>query len=293
MRQAATAGNWEAQRDLALMLEEEEEGGEAEAAVWYARAAEAGCPTSANNLGSMYWRGDIVPRDPQRAATLFQQAVSAGSVSACNNLGVCYEDGDGVERDMTRATELYAKAAGAGHPGATLNLAYARVREGRVREAADLYATCSERDGSTEATHCLAHITEYAECSHELGGLDAAIALYRRAAEGGNARSQHRLAAYLYDNGDARNALMWYHRAASGRDADALNALGVIAEHGLCGTAPDPELALQMYRRAAAEGSVDAEDNIVSLEEALCRRALDSGFIEAPPAAPLPSLGAV
>lgn len=56
------------------------------------------------------------------------------------------------------------------------------------------------------------------------------------------------------DDGDQRQALHWFERAAVGGNLMAVNMVGRCLEHGWGVDAPDPERAAEWYRRAAEHG---------------------------------------
>jgi hypothetical protein len=87
---------------------------------------EAACaanePQSCYELAKMVAKGDGVPKDPARAATLYQTACDGGVLAACSNLGAVYAVGDGVAQDATKAVALYKRACDGGYATACLNL---------------------------------------------------------------------------------------------------------------------------------------------------------------------------
>ncbi len=81
-----------------------------------AARCDGGQSNACYRLGLLLARGDGVPRDPARAATLFEKVCAAGERRACVDLALAYEKGDGVPRDATRATAMLAEACAAGEP---------------------------------------------------------------------------------------------------------------------------------------------------------------------------------
>lgn len=115
----------------------------AEAAKWYARAAEQGQEEAQLKLAELYYQGDGIGEDHDKAAELLKpladkgngkaelrmyhltdsmeeslgwlrRAVEHGSAAAAYRLGCCYEEGIDVEQDMAKAFELYKKGAEGG-----------------------------------------------------------------------------------------------------------------------------------------------------------------------------------
>lgn len=82
-----------------------------QAAEWYAKSADLGNLDAQVELAKMYFNGEGVTQDLQKALELFQKAANAGHSTAQNNLGYMYRLGKGVEQDYTKAIEWYLKAA--------------------------------------------------------------------------------------------------------------------------------------------------------------------------------------
>ena len=66
------------------------------------------------NLGSMYEKGNGVPRDSRMALDWYRRAAQAGNSSAMYDLGAMYENGEGVPKDRQQAVDWYRKAAALG-----------------------------------------------------------------------------------------------------------------------------------------------------------------------------------
>ena len=67
-----------------------------------------------NNLGFMYYAGDGVPQDFDRARSLYDQACNGGAMRGCSNLGLMYGTGQGVTEDLARALGLFQQACDGG-----------------------------------------------------------------------------------------------------------------------------------------------------------------------------------
>ena len=87
------------------------------------RAAEAGSPAAAFEIGTRFAEGKGVARDLSQAALWYQRAADAGLAPAEYRLGSLYERGQGVAKDEARAVALYQRAAKQGNIGAMHNLA--------------------------------------------------------------------------------------------------------------------------------------------------------------------------
>src|SRR5262249_48928074 len=75
------------------------------------------------HLGMYYLRGEIVPRDLNRAAEHFEQSCNMGVPLGCYNLGTLFDSAASpfLREDFARAAELYQKSCG-GEPRACANL---------------------------------------------------------------------------------------------------------------------------------------------------------------------------
>ena len=78
---------------------------------WLLRAAEAGSPQAAFNVGVMYERGFVVERDSSRAVEWYRRAADSNMPAAKHNLALMLRDGKGAPRDIKRCVELLLSAA--------------------------------------------------------------------------------------------------------------------------------------------------------------------------------------
>ena len=90
---------------------------DAEAALWFERAAEQGEPMAQYNLGASYVEGTGVRKDIATAAKWFRRAADQGVALAQLNLGLLYASGSGVPKDAVEALKwidlaIYALPAG-------------------------------------------------------------------------------------------------------------------------------------------------------------------------------------
>ncbi len=65
-------------------------------------------------LGSLYYGGEGLPRNPARAFALLQRSCSSGWSRGCAGLAECYRDGVGTPADTSRAIEEFDKACQGG-----------------------------------------------------------------------------------------------------------------------------------------------------------------------------------
>ncbi len=84
------------------------------AIVWFRRSAEGGYPAALYELGRMYRAGSGVPRNIFQSLKYLKGALSKGYGEAGLELASIYENGDGVAADAQIAAEYRSKAASLG-----------------------------------------------------------------------------------------------------------------------------------------------------------------------------------
>jgi len=81
---------------------------------FFQSACDRGDGESCFLLGSLYYAGEGVPKDPARAFALFRQSCSSGWWRGCSGLAECYRAGAGTAVDNARAIEGFDQACQAG-----------------------------------------------------------------------------------------------------------------------------------------------------------------------------------
>ncbi len=81
---------------------------------FFQTACDRGDGESCFLLGSLYYAGKSIPKDPVRAFALLQRSCSSGWWRGCSGLGECYRAGVGTAVDNVRAIEEFDKACQAG-----------------------------------------------------------------------------------------------------------------------------------------------------------------------------------
>ena len=84
--------------------------------------AEQGDAAAQAKLGSMYYHGDEVGKDPAMAADWYRKAAEQGNAEAQYSLGILYGYGEGVPRDYEQAFKWFDLAARNGGPSYQLYL---------------------------------------------------------------------------------------------------------------------------------------------------------------------------
>jgi uncharacterized protein len=89
---------------------------------WFRKAADQKLPQAQVNLGLLLVKGEGVTQDRNEAFKQFASAAQSGDNWGVNNLGSMYEMGWGTTKDLAKAKELYGLAAGKGNASAAANL---------------------------------------------------------------------------------------------------------------------------------------------------------------------------
>jgi len=76
---------------------------DAQAVIWYRKAAEQGLALAQNDVAFAYLNGKGVLQDYTQAATWFRKAAEQDNANAQYNLGVLYYTGDGVPQDFSES----------------------------------------------------------------------------------------------------------------------------------------------------------------------------------------------
>jgi TPR repeat protein/S1-C subfamily serine protease len=247
---------------------------EAEAGVWFRRAAEKGHVMAMANIRWMYREGRGVAKDEAEADRWSRQllgwaqpAAAAGDTRAMLMLGGAYKHGYGVAKDAEEAARWLQKARDAlrqasekGDSFAMRRLAWMHRQGGDVvskdeAEALRLFRLAGE-NGDVIAMEQLAR--EYSLGAAGLPKDEAEAARWRkRAAETGDAAAMMEFANALESGRgvpeDKAEAANWYRRAADKGVPDAMWRLGSLYSSG-SGVAQDEAEGAQWYVRAAEFG---------------------------------------
>ncbi|MBX9944814.1 MAG: sel1 repeat family protein [Reyranella sp.] len=272
IQQSADAGSAEGLHRLALVFAHGEGGtprNDARAAELFERAAEKGNRRAQLNLGTLYLRGQGVPRDLIQARAWLEKAAAGGDPYALYALGRAMSEGAAnAPGDQVRAADLYRRAAEKGHPQAAMRYGLL-LGEGigikRDTAAAHRWLVQAQENGVPEATLALGDMLARTPASRDKAAnektLRLAISWYEVAAQGGVPSGQFKLAnAYLAGAGIARDpgqAQLWYGRAAQQGLTEAQNALGIMLITGIAG-ATDPVEGYKWLLVAERGGHPDA-----------------------------------
>ncbi len=230
-------------------------------------AANRGDPAAQNALGVKYSLGeDGLPRDDTKAVEWYQKSASQGYAKAETNLGDMYFFGrGGLDKNYPLAFSWYFKAAQQEFPDAEFRLGFMYEKgfgtDKNIPEAVKYYRSAANA-GYADAENLLGIL--YATGSDGVAQDDkAAVGWYQKAADLGLAKAEKNLGdMYFFGRGvdrDYQQAISWYKKAADQQFADAQFRLGYMYEKGLGTDGPNTQLAMDLYQKAARNGSVEAQ----------------------------------
>ena len=194
---------------------------------WYNEAADQGYAKAQYNLGLMYFYGNGVEQDLEKAFNCFHKAALQGLPEAQLFLGLMYFNGQGVEQDFKEAARWFHAAAEQGLPEAQFNLGGIYFNGQGVEQ-------------------------DFKEAAR----------WFHAAAEQGHAKAQFNLGGmYFNDQGveqDFKEAARWFHAAAEQGLPEAQYNLGRMYFNGQ-GVEKDLEEAVHWFREAARQGLPEAQ----------------------------------
>jgi TPR repeat protein len=208
------------------------------------------------------------PPDFPAAARWAQKAAGTGSSEGEAILAYIHMNAPPPLRDLESAHRLYARSAAGGcaqgHLGYALSLA-TRPPHVDTKDLIVEHLTHAAEAGLPTAQYLLGTFIERGD--HVPRDEQAALDLYRRAAEQGHGAAQCRLGRALLDGhgaaGSRAEAESWLRQAALGGNAEAATVLGEI--HARAGDRPNYIEAAQWFRRAAEAGDAGAARALGSL----------------------------
>ena len=226
-------------------------------------AAEQGDDGGQYELGRMYYDGDGVPKDEAEAFVWFRKAANQGHAEAQYNLGVMYALGEGVSRNDTAAARCFRNASEQGDVGAQALLATMQDQEKviskvDVQDYTPLYTVVSLAAELGDAQAQFFRGIMYEEGKGVPRDREEAVKWYRQAAEQGHVQAQSHLAvSYELGEGvqkDKEEAVKWYRQVAEQGDAEAQYFLGAKYYHGAGGVQQDYAQAMKWFRQVAERG---------------------------------------
>jgi len=117
----ATKKSAEANYQIGQLYEEQKKGKEAQ--LYYKKAIELKSIKALFALATLYYNGELIPKDISKAISLYKKAAQKGDILSNYNLGYIYQHGVGVKRGLKEAFNYYKRAARKGYLDAEYNLA--------------------------------------------------------------------------------------------------------------------------------------------------------------------------
>ncbi|RHZ45835.1 hypothetical protein Glove_646g3 [Diversispora epigaea] len=216
------------------------------------------------SLAEMYFYGQGVEKDTNKAFQIYSKAAEEGSYIALNCMAYSYKNGFGVEKNEEKAFELYLKSAEKGFLVAQFNVG--RCYKGGTGISKDeakgfqwvIKSACA---GNIEAMCNVGYCYE-----NGIGvskDIKEAFKWYLKAAEKEHSISQFNVGNfYKYGYGiniDQMKAFKWYRKAAENGSTDGQYMLGLCFYEGY-GTKKDIVKAFYWLNKAKENGDTDANE---------------------------------
>ncbi len=193
------------------------------AANYYKKATRAGRYDAYWNIASLYYDGQLLPKNKKLALHYYQEGAKHGDESSYSSLGIMYYNGERTPKNKELAFECFKKAAKKGNEVAYVNLARFYLKGEVVKRnpnrAYELYLKVA--DTMKEACFNLALMSiDGIGCEKDI---DKAISYYEKTSMMGDTEAMLAL-GNLYDEGkevakDKLKALHYYQMAADKDDS--------------------------------------------------------------------------
>jgi TPR repeat protein len=269
LNKSAKAGNSDSQYMLGLLLLDRGSARTDSAAVqpamvWFTKAANAGNARAMYQLGTMYYDGELIDANAEKAMLWYKQAIAAGEVQA---LRPYITARDAVFQITNETTQQLRDRSIRGDAAAQHALAsrYLRglgakrdvaVGMAWLRKSADQHFPAAEYDLAIMMMQ-------------QVGKEKDAMALMHRVAVEGFAKAEYALGqAYLQGNGGIEKnegeAIRWNRKAADQALPEAEYAMGFLASEGI-GMSRDDSVANSWFTKAASHGHAEAAFRISTM----------------------------
>lgn len=252
----------------------------------YEQLATAGDAHAQNQLGNLYYRGELYGADYQEAKKWYKKSALQGNMYAQYSLGNLYYHGHGTPRDADKAMFWLHESCQSGYVKACVTQAWLEKKKNGYGEAGHLAKNLpgiGEGAGSRSPSQLTGINAQNPLISPNYvnpatndsgsgppgprGGDDDIISQLEWAALHGDSNAQVSL-GYAYYKGrgvprDYPQARRWYEMAATSGNAVAENRLGNMYYNGH-GVPRDYTAARNWYERAAARGNKFAQFNLAN-----------------------------
>ena len=233
---------------------------------WYGRAAEQGHVEANYAAGFLCYRRKI-QCDFSVRTQWFRAAAEGNHRAAQYILGRSYRNGRGVDEDFIEA-HFWMSRAMLQNEGGAMSSRDKLIEEHMTPEMVSEAEERLEKSLTPDEAGMLRGVEEQAR-----GNSAAAIEIFGRAADGGNAEAQYMLGRLYYGGKgvekDYALAADWYRKAAERGDISAQYRLGYAYEWGR-GVKEDPAEESRWYRMVAEQGNVSV--HYVSAQIFMARR---------------------
>ncbi len=204
--------------------------------------------------------GIDITQNPAAGLSSLRGAAAQKNPVALNNLGVIYWNGEVVEPNMFEAVELFVRAVDLGNREAAANLGLLYFDVGKYSNAVEFLSEAA-KDKHEEAMNLLGQC--YLDGLGAEKDYQQAMAWFSEAAKLGNAEAMKNL-GYMFVIGAGveksyDEALRWLKGAADRGNAKAMYNLGIMHYKGT-GVHKDYRTAAYWVKKAAALGDEDAEE---------------------------------
>jgi TPR repeat protein len=183
-------------------------------AAWIQAAADYGMVEAQAILGQMLLDGAGLPRDPETGLAWFKRAAHADHLMSINMVGRCYENGWGTAPDDVVAAYWFRLAADRGLDWGQYNYAH-MLNAGRGGVVQDRPAALALYRRAADAGHAksigvVGRFLEEGTVARQ--DLEGAFDCYRRCAEGGDFRGMFHYGRLLLERGQRDLAVSWLER---------------------------------------------------------------------------------
>lgn len=202
---------------------------------YYRKVADAGNSDGFFKLGWFYANGYGVPQDYAVAYQWYKKAAEMGDMWAINNIGAFYHNGTGVPRDYSEAYDWYQKAAEMGNSLSMMNIiALLRTDNQDLKLKLGLsYQTIgsfglSWAEKAADAGNIKAMVTianSYLDFYRDVPSNEYYWMNLDPYNEFSYSYEKHCQESIPFVSRDKQKAIMWYKKAASNGDAEAMRRL--------------------------------------------------------------------
>ncbi|KAF9271739.1 hypothetical protein BGZ68_003125, partial [Mortierella alpina] len=233
---------------------------------WFSNTEDNGLATVKLNIGAMYYDGQDLNRDYDKALTWYLKASEDGYNSAMFKIGNMYCNGLGIEQDYGMALEWYLKASDAGNASAMVNIGFLYENGLGVGQNFGEALKWNLKASDAGVASAMYNIGNMYYKGHGIEQDYGKVQKwYLKASDAGYASAMVNI-GYMYENGlgveqDYGKALEWNIKARDAGHASATVNIGFLYKKGLP-VAKDYGKALEWSLKASDAGVASAMFNI-------------------------------